>query len=41
MKLDLEDFSSIRSFSAELLNSETNIDFMVNNAGILLKFILV
>ena len=36
MKLDLEDFSSIKSFAAEIIKSEPNIDFLVNNAGLLL-----
>ena len=36
MRLDLEDFDSIKSFAAEIVKSEPNIDFLINNAGLFL-----
>ena len=34
LKLDLEDFASVRSFAKEVLETEQHIDYLVNNAGI-------
>ena len=33
MKLDLEDFQSVRTFANELLANEEQVDYLVNNAG--------
>merc|ERR1739838_144583 len=35
LKLDLEDFASVRSFAKEVLETEKHIDYLVNNAGAL------
>jgi len=34
IKLNLEDFDSVRSVASELIETEENIDYLINNAGV-------
>ena len=39
IKLNLEDFDSVRSVASELIETEENIDYLINNAGKVLKLL--